>query len=69
MGNYAFDFSNYKPWTEKIMDLEYDSCATCGGMVPIGLERCYECEFYKPHIEHRSIKVIADIAEALCMLD
>lgn len=70
MRDYAFDFSfEYEPWTSAIMDLDYGLCKTCGKMVPSGLDRCYECEFYKPHISQRTIRIKTDIKEAIDILE
>lgn len=61
MGNCAFDFS--------IMDLKYGLCSECGKIIPVGLNKCYECEFHKKCGDYTVDVIKHDISEALCLLD
>lgn len=70
MDDYAFDFSDFKPWTDGIRNLEYSFCATCGRIIAnYGIDRCYECEFHKAHIIRHDRNVMKDINEAIELLD
>jgi len=66
----SIDFSDFKPWSKAIDSLDYSFCATCGKIISnYGTDRCYECEFKKPHITRTDRNVMRDIHEAISLLD